>query len=817
MKAWKYIAIALSVVMVLLVVGWFLRNTLIEQISNPLLEEYQLTVTDVSLDALATSDANISYLELQHANGTTISIEDLSLPIRTSRTGFRNYSVGKISIGLSTVASDEPPDFAGLLSQLMTLPQRLPQTIISIGEITAPNYPTIRDTHWRLDENEQELMLHVDTLSLKARLARISDTSYLFGISFADAADASSEQSIVAQVQHGDAGVSLHGTGTVDLRLLSSMIGLFGIDAATVESGLATLIIDGEIGDDPNQIPIVNADITAMTPVRVNLAGMTDAISSVIVESASTTEISATITDLQWSLRQAQMSLRVLDSHGNDFAVSLKNLSCESAPSCSGDISIAAGQLTLPFADVERFQLSATQEIEIGEDSARVLLRPNATLELSGISGPDLEIARLGGRLTSAGEFGLAGTDWQFVAGSLDVGIDDYAVYDGLAISAPLYLDDVSVGQSGGQQSAKAGLYTSASTAFWNGRRIQLPGLRGEIVRDAAEVSVSFETQGLSAEASVEASHNLDNENGQLSLSDAGISFASQQLSARISPWKTGWDISAGTVTIDAQAAWQRVDADWQVTAHTSVRATNLAGAWQETAFTGLTTSIEAEIDTAAGVSVQPSTIEIALVEMGLPIEDITADYVLHPDALSVDVENLRMSAFQGTVWADPFSFSTASASNNLLIHAESIDLAEILSIKEFEAIEISGSIGAELPVTIEGRSLTVSGGTLTGDAPGGVIRYLPGIASGETDVSGIGFATRALSNFEYDSLTSVVNYQADGDLVLQMRLTGRNPDLEEGRPIILNLGVENNVPQMLRSLQAARAVEEILERRLTQ
>jgi hypothetical protein len=142
-----------------------------------------------------------------------------------------------------------------------------------------------------------------------------------------------------------------------------------------------------------------------------------------------------------------------------------------------------------------------------------------------------------------------------------------------------------------------------------------------------------------------------------------------------------------------------------------------------------LTTSVDAEIDTVAGITVQPSTIEVALVEMGLPV---------------VDVENLRMSAFGGTVWADPFSFSTASESNNLLIHAESIDLAEILSIREFEAIEISGSIGAELPVTIEGKTLTVSGGILTGDAPGGVIRYLPGIESDETDVSGIGYATRS-------------------------------------------------------------------------
>ena len=175
------------------------------------------------------------------------------------------------------------------------------------------------------------------------------------------------------------------------------------------------------------------------------------------------------------------------------------------------------------------------------------------------------------------------------------------------------------------------------------------------------------------------------------------------------------------------------------------------------------------------------------------------------------------MSAFGGVVTADPFSFHTASASNTLLLRASSIDLAEILSIKEFEAIEISGSIGAELPVTIEGKTVTIVGGTLTGEPPGGIIRYLPGLAADESDLSTIGLATRALSNFEYETLTSEVDYTADGDLNLQMHLTGRNPDLEDNRPVILNLGVENNIPQMLRSLQAARAVEEILERRLAQ
>ena len=74
---------------------------------------------------------------------------------------------------------------------------------------------------------------------------------------------------------------------------------------------------------------------------------------------------------------------------------------------------------------------------------------------------------------------------------------------------------------------------------------------------------------------------------------------------------------------------------------------------------------------------------------------------------------------------------------------------------------------------------------------------------------------TRALSNFEYETLTSTVGYSKDGDLVLQLQLAGRNPDFEDNRPVVLNLGIENNVPQMLKSLQAARAVEEILEKRL--
>jgi hypothetical protein len=234
---------------------------------------------------------------------------------------------------------------------------------------------------------------------------------------------------------------------------------------------------------------------------------------------------------------------------------------------------------------------------------------------------------------------------------------------------------------------------------------------------------------------------------------DAGLSFGSQELSSRVSSWSNEGDISAGTLHIDLQAEWQRQDTEWQVNAKASARLANVAGAWGDTAFTGLSTNLDAEFNNTTGTTIQPTTLEIALVEMGLPIENITADYTLHPDERSLQVENLRMTAFGGVVTVDPFSFSTATERNTLLIHATSIDLAEILSIKEFEAIEISGKFGAELPVTIEGQHVSVEGGTLTGEPPGGVIRYLPGIGGDQEDTSSICIATRALSNFKYETL----------------------------------------------------------------
>jgi hypothetical protein len=686
-----------------------------------------------------------------------------------------------------------------------------------VSEISTTNYPTLRELQWQAAENNQELTTLVESTSLTAKITRTDESNHVWEISFADIAVPTAIQSITVDIQQSEDRISLHGTSTLDLTLWTPVATMLGIDAIDVQSGSATLRFDTELPYDIAQIPSLTADISPTAPVHFTYSIAPDAVASVIVESAGHFEVSASLLDFQWLIRQAEASLLVSYDQWDEIQVSLINQSCRSGPACSGDIGIVMENAVLPFARVERLDLAASHNVSIGVDGIQVRVDPDATLELTGISDPDLQLTRFDARLTSVAELRSGDDGWQLEAPSIDVGIEEFSVLDDVALSTAAFLDDLSVSDTDQQLFVKMDVYASSSQAVWGDQLVALPGFTGGIDRQGAEVAVVLTTAGLHEEASIVISHNLDNEIGQLSLDHAALSFDAQKVSERVSPWSNDWDIAAGTVAIDVQADWQKHDTEWHLSGQASVLLTGLAGARNDTAFAGLSTQLEARFDTTTGIVVDPSNIAVALVEVGLPIENITAEYTLQPNARSVDVENLRMSAFGGVVTADPFSFHTAKDSNTLILHAESIDLGEILSIKEFESIEINGSIGAELPVTIEGKTVTIVGGTLTGEPPGGVIRYLPGIGADETDVSGLGIATRALSNFEYETLTSEVDYTRDGDLNLQMHLTGRNPDLEDDRPVVLNLGVENNIPQMLRSLQAARAVEEILERRLAQ
>jgi hypothetical protein len=238
------------------------------------------------------------------------------------------------------------------------------------------------------------------------------------------------------------------------------------------------------------------------------------------------------------------------------------------------------------------------------------------------------------------------------------------------------------------------------------------------------------------------------------------------------------------------------------------------AGSYGDIGFVGLDSEVEVTLDWQAEPSLSPAAFDVALIDVGFPIRDMHGRFKADINSLAADVDSVSMAVLGGNVSIDPFRYEHTADTNELMLKAKGIQLPLMVGLADLEAVQISGSVSGDIPVTIKNGNIIINKGLLENDPPGGTIRY--GADEGIVDEgSQLGIVSRTLRNFEFDVLTSEVDYTDSGDLKLQMRLTGTNPDVDPNQPVILNLAIENNVPQMLRSLQATRSIEDVLEQRL--
>lgn len=817
MRITKFVVIAASIVVILAAIAWFLRDYLIERISNPLLDEYGITVTDVSLDALATDDASISYLELAHEKGTTIAIEDLTLPI-SAKSGPRTYTASKVSVITATRSDGELVDVAALIAQFLSLPDALTGSVVRVAEFSLPPYPAVRDVQWDIREDEQYLSGIVESVPMSVLITREDAASHAVRFSVVPGPAPAPGHFVIATLQQGGPGISLAGASSIDLPHWSPLARLAGIIPSEIElvSGTATLDFKANVPIDATGSQTLSANLAPASPLQLRYTNSSGDSAIIVVESADPMEVAATFPEIDWSLQLEAASLIVSYGDWRKIPLSLGNVSCRAQPTCSMAAQVSIDDAALPIGHVRQFRLASTAMISFPQTGPRLDVQPGATLGVSGLETAASSVKRIEGKLASNATLDLVETGWRFTNESLDARIETMSFSDEIAVSMLLYLDNVVASELDGARAITAGVYTPSMQVSVDDRRFALPGFKGEALMKASELEVGLSTVGLHREGTISAAHNLDTQIGNLEFGNAAVSFDTKNLSGRVSPWSVKSDLVSGIASLEFSARWRQDNSRVAIDAQAAVDAAELAGYYEDTAFTGLSTQVTTSYRGGAGFTTERSSVSVALVETGFPVEDLSADYLLDLNAMSIDVENLSMSAVGGVINADPFSFRTDTANNTLTLRAESIDLSELLSLQELETIEVSGSIGATLPVTIEDGTATIVNGTLTGEPAGGVIRYKPGTTADLSDTSSIGFATRVLSNFEFDTLTSDVNLTRDGDLNLKLKLTGRNPDLDEKRPVVLNLGVENNIPQMLRSLRAARAVEEVLEKRLS-
>jgi Dicarboxylate transport len=225
-----------------------------------------------------------------------------------------------------------------------------------------------------------------------------------------------------------------------------------------------------------------------------------------------------------------------------------------------------------------------------------------------------------------------------------------------------------------------------------------------------------------------------------------------------------------------------------------------------------------------AGLDLAPFTVDFrngkrkALAPLAWTIDSLNAGIVLGKLRGTLVESNAHWSLadIHGDILGGSFDIAqltlpgTQPGAAIVVLHG--IELERVAKMLDKPEIVLQGKVNGSIPLQIESAAITMRDGVVRGDGAG-VIRYNAADNAGES--AQLKMARKALSNLQYDSLEATLQYAPDGKLGVAAAIRGRNPDLDEKRPVHLNLTVETNLRTLLRSLRAADRVNAWLAKRI--
>jgi hypothetical protein len=335
--------------------------------------------------------------------------------------------------------------------------------------------------------------------------------------------------------------------------------------------------------------------------------------------------------------------------------------------------------------------------------------------------------------------------------------------------------------------------------------------------------------------------HDLQTHSGNGYFSLAAFELTTDApLSSLLSPIPWQADLVAGNILANASLNWSpSTDSGWQFSGPIELKAQELAGYYNNIAFAGLTSEVNGSIQ--PGWQLQTPAMQsfmLASVDAGLRLTDISGSYQLNSVDRLVDIANLEVGVFGGTISSDRIRYKGGGITQ-FSAQLQAIDLAQLMSLSAYDAVSATGLINGTLPIELRpierrpiglqpnelrpnelrpneigGITPLVTGGRLRALPPGGTIRYDSGISG--TGNQSLDLVYQALQHYRYDMLEADVDYRSDGELLLAVRMQGLSPELNQGQRINLNLNVSDDIPALLQSLQAGRSVTDALQRQMS-
>jgi hypothetical protein len=275
--------------------------------------------------------------------------------------------------------------------------------------------------------------------------------------------------------------------------------------------------------------------------------------------------------------------------------------------------------------------------------------------------------------------------------------------------------------------------------------------------------------------------------------------------------------IDSGTIHLETTLQSKTFhSADWEQQSKLTLE--NITGGFNEYRFEGLALTADWSGITRWKTR-QPLQLSIAALNIGFAMKEVRLQASL-PTATPIAAPQVRLDALSIGLFGGKLILPKAQAwdfgapANHLTVQAKHWQLSELVALQHSADIEARGTLEGELPLTVADGRIIIENGYLRALPPGGSIRYRANAESQALAKSSpeLTLALDLLSDFQYQVLSSEVQLDKGGNLLLGLSLQGSNPAQYQGQPINFNINVEQNLDPLLQSLRLSDNLVERIE-----
>lgn len=248
----------------------------------------------------------------------------------------------------------------------------------------------------------------------------------------------------------------------------------------------------------------------------------------------------------------------------------------------------------------------------------------------------------------------------------------------------------------------------------------------------------------------------------------------------------------------------------------------DVAGIFSTAAFSGLRSQINIDAS-LSDVTMQLTDTQVQRIQYGFTQGpgDIALSYSASLDDLfggTVDIQSARLAMLNGELSLRPARFDLDNEEYTLHVDISQLDVARLFTEYPVSDLQGSGLLSGQLPIRISSQGVFIERGELAALPPGGQIRYSSEQAKRMAQSNqAMALLFNVLDDFHYSELAGGVSYRDDGWLELALTLEGQNPAMHNGHPVRLEVTLEEDLPALLRSLQLANQLNEVIQERVQQ